>query len=132
MSQLPRAIGLALCDQVIFERGTNKPTLVGCFSQLTFADFPSEPRPFDVFASLTDGRGVVPLRFFVTHLDTDEEIYYRLVNVAFPEPLRIVTVCVRIRRFSFPAAGVYLVAFRSGEEVIAEKRLLVFSSGEIT
>ena len=57
MIPTPRAQGLTLCDYVIREEGTAKATLVGTFTGIRTDGFPSTPRPFCVFASLTDGLG---------------------------------------------------------------------------
>ena len=32
MIQPPKALGMFLCDQVIFDRDTQKPCLIGCFT----------------------------------------------------------------------------------------------------
>ena len=80
MIQPPKAIGLFLCDQVIFDRDTQKPCLIGCFAGLAVNEFPSGPQRFDVFSVLTDGLGDVTIDLTATHLDTEDEVYMRAPN----------------------------------------------------
>jgi hypothetical protein len=65
MSQRPSAISLMICDQVIFERVTHKPYLLGVFTGLAVDGFPTGPQKLDIFAALTDGHGKVTIRLTV-------------------------------------------------------------------
>ena len=66
-SQKPRPISLMLCDQVIFEQGTQKPYLLGVFTGLAADCFPTAPQRFDIFAALTDG--VAQLHAHLRHVN---------------------------------------------------------------
>jgi hypothetical protein len=74
MSQRPSAVSLMLCDQVIFEEGTQKPYLLGVFTGLAVEIFPTPPQKLDVFAALTDGSGDVTMTMSVVHLEVNQEI----------------------------------------------------------
>ncbi len=53
----PTAIGMALCDQVIIDDRTKKPSLIGIFTGIAVDDFPSDPQRFSAWAWLTaDGK----------------------------------------------------------------------------
>ncbi len=65
MTQPPSALSLILCDQVIFEHETRKPTVVGIFTTITCPHFPSPPKTVDVFAMVTDGIGCVNLEMVI-------------------------------------------------------------------
>ena len=41
MPQRPSALSLMLCDQVVFEQGTQKPYLLGVFTGVAADTFPS-------------------------------------------------------------------------------------------
>jgi hypothetical protein len=130
MIQPPKVIGLFLCDQVIFDRDTQKPCLIGCFAGKAVDDFPSGPQKFDVFAALTDGLGDVTMDLAVTHLETDQEIYSRQFPFRFPDPLRVIHLYFRVRTCEFPARGSYLFTLAMGEVEIASCRLRVYQLGE--
>jgi hypothetical protein len=124
--QRPSALGLMLCDQVIIERDTNKPTLVGVFKGLGCSQFPSTPRPMEVFAILTDGQGLINLDIVVIRLETDERTAARRIVQEFPTPLDEVDVRFRLRTLSFPAPGTYLFELQADGEAICHRRLRVY------
>ena len=126
----PKALGLFLCDQVIIERGTQKPSLIGCFAGRAVSEFPSGPQKFDVFAALTDGMGDVTIDLTVTHLETDQEIYTRRFPFRFPDPLKVVHLYFQVRACDFPAQGNYLFTLSVGEAEIATCRLRVYQLGD--
>src|SRR5438552_2682291 len=119
-----------LCDQVVFEQGTQKPYLLGVFTGIAAENFPTIPRPFDVFAALTDGLGRVTMTLSVVHLDADQEIYSQSVTIRFPDPLRVVNVRIRVRRLSLEIAGTYLFTLTVDDEEIASRRVRVYQVGE--
>jgi hypothetical protein len=126
MVQPPKSLGLFLCDQVIFERGTQKPSLICCFAGMAVRGFPSGPQRFDVFAALTDGLGDVTIDLTATHLETDQEIYARRLSLRFPDPLQVVHFRYRVFDCDFPAPGAYLFALFAGEVEIAACRVYVY------
>jgi len=74
MPQRPSAVSLMLCDQVVFEQGTQKPYLLGVFTGVAVDGFPTAPQRFDVFAALTDGQGDVTMSLTVVHLAGHSQI----------------------------------------------------------
>jgi hypothetical protein len=129
MPQRPSAISLMLCDQVVFEHGTQKPYLLGVFTGIAAETLPTVPRRFDVFAALTDGFGDVTMVLSVRHLDTDREIYSQTLVVRFPDPLRVVNLRFRVRQLTFDAAGTYLFALAVDDEEVAARRVRVYPVG---
>ncbi len=130
MEELPRSVSLVLCDQVIFEKNTEKPTLVGCFDGMAVGEFPATSKVFDVFATLTNGHGRFRMEVVATLLATDQEIYNQFLEVTFPDPLKLVHFRYRVRTCSFPSAGMYVFSLRCGNEVVADRRLRVYRMEE--
>src|SRR5947207_1192693 len=94
--QRPAAIGLMLCDQVLFEQGTQKPSLIGIFTGMPVEGFPARTR-FDAFAALTDGLGTGIIDLIVTRMETDKEIGVQSRELTFPDPLHMVHLRFRFR-----------------------------------
>jgi hypothetical protein len=130
MVQRPSAISLMLCDQVVFERETQKPYLLGVFTGVSADHIPTPPQRFDIFAALTDGLGDVRMTLTVEHLDTNQEIYSQHVTVRFSDPFQVVNVRFRIRHLVYPAAGTYLFALIANDEELATRRIRVYEVGE--
>jgi hypothetical protein len=129
MPQRPSAISLMLCDQVVFEQGSQKPYLLGVFTGVAADNFPTVPQRFDVFAALTDGQGTVTMTLSVVHLDTNQEIYSQGMTVSFPNPLRVVNLRFRVRQLIFDVAGSYLFALMIDDQEIAARRVRVYQAG---
>jgi hypothetical protein len=130
MIQHPKPLSLMLCDQVIFELGTQKPSLIGVFNGLGCSQFPSTPRPIDVFAALTDGQGQGDFSLTVTHLETEYEIARQEMTMMFPDPLRVVNFRFRFQNLSFPKPGVYVFELFAEEEALCHRRILAFLKEE--
>jgi hypothetical protein len=129
MAQRPSAISLMLCDQVVFERGTEKPYLLGVFTGVAVDRVPTAPQRFDIFAALTDGLGDVTMTLSVVHLETNQEIYTQKLTVSFPDPLQVDNLRFRVRQLTYAASGTYLFALTAGDEELAARRVRVYGSG---
>ncbi len=129
MLQKPK-VGLILCDQVVFEQGTQKPYLLGVLSGKSFESFPTGPQQFDVFAPLRDGLGSGKMTLRVVRLAAvNEEIFSQTWAVDFPDPLCVINLRFRFRYLKFNAPGIYLFALVVENEEIATRRLRVFQVG---
>lgn len=130
MKQIPATIGVYLCEQVIIEEATKNVTLVNCFTRREMRQFPSEPFPIVVFATLTDGLGVLDLEVILQRLDTLEEILRRAVTIRFTDPLHQGRLRLRVRDFSVPVAGYYAASIKIDGELIAQRRFLISQKEE--
>ena len=129
MPQPPSAISLMLCDQVVFEQGTQKAYLLGVFTGVAAERFPTVPQRFDIFAALTDGAGDVTMTLRVVHLESDQEIYVQKMKVHFSNPLQVVNLRYRVRHLIYDAAGTYQFTLAVEDQEIAGRRVRVYSTG---
>src|SRR5262245_37850614 len=83
MTPKPTAIALTVCDQVIVDERTKKPSLIGVFTGLGVDDFPSDPQRFSVCATLTGSTGQGRMEVRVVQLATGDQIYDQAGLVAF-------------------------------------------------
>jgi hypothetical protein len=131
MIQRPRALGLFVCDQVIFEVGTGKPSLIGIFTGISCSEFPSVPRPFDVYAALTDGQGEGQFSLRVINLENELALADQSMTIAFPDPLQVVYFKFRFRQLSFPQAGFYVFELLAEDEPVCHQRIKVYLGEEL-
>ena len=108
MTPEPTAIALTICDQVIVDERTKKPSIIGMFTGLGVEQFPSDPQRFSVCASLTGGVGDGRIELSVSQASTGETIYQQAGTIHFPDRTDMVNVFFRIRKLRFPAPGFYL------------------------
>jgi hypothetical protein len=125
-------LGLTLCDLIIVEEETEKVSLIGTFTKLEVEEFPSAPKPFCVFAALTNGSGDATIDLVVTRLDTDEDLYEEGVGVHFPGKLTEVQLLFRIQDWTFPAPGWYQFVLLVDGEWVAQRRLEVSVAEELS
>jgi len=128
MPQLPTPISLMLCDQVVFEQGTQKPYLLGVFTGIAVEEFPTPPQRFDVFTAFTDGLGDVTMTLNVVHLESNNEVYSQTMVLAFPDPLRVVNLRFRVRQLMFDSPGTYLFALTVDDQELAARRVRVYQA----
>jgi hypothetical protein len=122
---VPVAVGLMLCDQVIVDKDTYKPSPLGIFTGLAVADF-AESQRFSAFAVLTNGRGEATLELVVFRLDSGDQIYSQRFATTFPDPLAVVNINIRIRRIRFPAAGWYDFVLCVNSQHVCQRRIRVY------
>lgn len=130
MTPTPAAIGLWICERVIIESGTTNPSLISLFSGIAVRELPAASAPFSVFASLTDGQGRGRIGLQVEYLKNGNTIYQQEREIQMPSPLLVVNVHFRIRQIRFPGEGEYGVNLLVDDELLARRRLRVYTSGE--
>jgi len=123
MTPTPTALSLSLCDYVIIEEGTGKPSLIGCLDRLIVPDFPSPPRDFALAAELTGGRGRGRIAVDITRPDTGESIPLTRADVYFRDPLFVVRYRTRVIECSFPVPGRYGVMLFVDGEVVGQRTI---------
>jgi len=121
----PVALGLMLCDQVIVEEGTRKVSHIGGFNSLRGREFPFDPLPFCVLATLTDGQGEAEITLTVTDLESDEETYSFNRDLTFPDRFAEVHILFRLNEITFPVPGSYMFTLMVDGDWIAQRRIRV-------
>jgi hypothetical protein len=128
MSQVPTAIGMVLCDQVILEKGTNNVTPVNCFNVREIDSLPGQTT-FFALAWLADGKGEMVTELVVERLDTMEETFRLNRKVVFSDRLGETRLIARIRGCNFPIAGPYQISLIIERELIAHRKFFVRKKG---
>lgn len=129
MIQIPVAIGLTVCEQVIVEEKTRNITLVNCLARLRVREVPSTPQRLVIYARLTDGLGDGKVTLKMLHPDTLEELLIQNAAAKFSHPLQEFNAVFR-GPFSFPVEGRYQINLFADGESIAQRVLDVFIKKE--
>ncbi len=127
----PVARGLFLCDLVIQDGRSKKLTLVNIFERVRVDEFPSVPKPFAVYAWLTDGFGEVALRIEVESPDGTDIVYSQDAVARFTSRLGTLHFQFKVAHCSFPSAGMHSVVLYANGAPIAQARFeVVLLEGE--
>jgi hypothetical protein len=129
MTPTPVSLSMSLCDYVIVEERTGKPSLIRCFDRLVVSDFPSQPRDFSLAAELTGGRGRGRVSVDMTRPDTGESIPWTYADVYFRDPLFVVRYRTRLTDCTFPVPGGYTVSLLVDGELAGQRILQISPSG---
>jgi hypothetical protein len=121
MTPPPITVNLWLCEGVVFDSLTGRPSLINVFSTRRFAEFPTEPVSFSVFSRLTDGRGRGTMRLELWRLDEEswEEVYRVEGDIVFRDPLEILNVAIPLSEVSFPAPASYQFVLSIDDQAVA-------------
>lgn len=122
--------GLLICERVEHNPRTRRLTLVNRTTAIAFRRFPTRPRRFSVFASLTNGLGRIPIRLEIVHLETDAVVSAYRGKMEFTDRLREEPFLLNIRDYSFSAPGTYQFTLYAADEPLASQilRLTLHSS----
>ena len=72
-----------------------------------------------VYASITDGRGTIPLGIRIIHEESEEKIAEIKGNLAFTNPLQVIQLVWEFRGLKIPKSGSYAVEILSDEVILS-------------
>ena len=126
MSHPPFALALVICDQILNEPGTNKPTLVGLFSAIFAAQFPCVHPRLGIYLALTDGYGANRIIMRIIDGTTETtEVWRGEFDTAFPDPRAVNETYMIVGPLTFPSPGEYRLRVESNDGILMERRILV-------
>ena len=128
---LPYPLAMVICDHIWVDPGTGKKTLLGLFSMIHAKKFPAKHPLLAVHVSLTDGRGVTPIRLRLVDAEDDSEpILDETGDIDFTDPRIICDMTFHAANVSFQRPGEYRFQLFAHEELLMERRVLVIDTGD--
>ena len=125
----PQARSLLLCDQLVVEERTRNVSLINCFTQKVFDQFPSPPMTCFAFAALSNGFGQFPIKLEIESLEHVEWRYEYTQNAMFLDRMKEMRFWVRLVEIRFPGPGAYAVTLSIDNEVLADTRIEIRKRG---
>lgn len=118
--------GILLSDNSIVEEGTRKRSIIGCFDQFIFPQFPVQIGRFWITAWMTNLAGTLSQMELTTRIEetgSAHVVFSGATNVQFPEetsldPSNIMALSTQITGIIFPKPGIYTITLLlNGDEV---------------
>ena len=118
--------GILMSDLSIVEHGTQKRSVIGCFDNFAFAQFPISLGRFWVtswIANLVGTVSTVELTCRIQEMASAHVLFSSSTNITFPDgtaldPTNTLALNIPIDGLTFPRSGIYtIVLLLSGEEV---------------
>ncbi len=121
----PALLSMVICDQVIREQGTKKPSLIGLFANINSTTFPCIHPQLYVYITVVGGRGkqVGKLRF--VRDDPSTPIMQAQGDVQFPNPVATVDMEFCLKKLRFEKAGLFHFEFWLDDDIIGQRSLSV-------
>ena len=128
----PFPLAMVICDFIYRDPYTRKYTLMGLFTTITGIEFPLHHPFLFVYASLTGGRGKIPLRLELTNADDDSEPLTTVDGEidSQNDPRATHEIAFALPGLRFPKQGEYRISLYANDEFMVERRLLVFNPKE--
>src|SRR5438105_9143223 len=101
MIQIPKVVGLTLCDHIDIDPQTGQFSLVGIFHSRYFRQFPSPVVGFTVYAALYGGRGEGTIELKINRAETETEVYRFRRWFSLPSR-QLVNAELKVKRCVFP------------------------------
>jgi hypothetical protein len=117
---------ILLSDQSIVEQGTQKRTIVGCFDQFVFPQFPATYPRFFITSWVTNAEGTLSeldLTMRIEQKGSVHVVHSSSINIPLGEERKfertqMLAFAIPVPSITFPTPGVYTVlVFFNGEEV---------------
>lgn len=122
----PIPLGMIICDSVIRDRETGKPTLVGCFASMLVEKFPAVHPSLCVYVVVTDARGKVP--FSLKLVDVEENkppLFEGRFEAKVDDPKTVAEIVFNLEGLRFHGPGNYRFQLFAAGEFLMERRLEV-------
>lgn len=122
----PFPLAMVICDGIHKDPGTNKLTLLGCFSVIGVTKLPAVHPSMGLYIELTNGRGIVPV--LCRLVDADEEfkpLWEHKGEIEIQDPRVVLQIALQMEGVVFSRAGEYRIQLFACNEFLMERRVLV-------
>lgn len=122
---LPKVLAMIICDTVIEDVESHKKSLIGIFDHVHTPTLPGIVNELNVYLSLTDGRGVIPVELRCIRASDELELFQTDGEVEFHDPLAVVDLHFRFQSCEFPDEGWYRFQILCVGELLQERKFAV-------
>lgn len=127
----PYPLAMVVCDMIWRDSATGKSYLMGLFSNIRLAEFPSVFPMVAVHVALTDGHGKQKIRLRLVDVNEEREaLFDRDGEVEFPDPMAVVELNIFVGSIRFEHAGEYRFQLYGGQALLMERRVFVVESSK--
>jgi hypothetical protein len=126
----PKCKALLLCDRIIVDRDTGRPSLIDVFTDVTLPGFPGTLEPFRIFLQIADGIGDYNLSLELCDLREDSIIARTLVaEVSFRERPQKLDLVISVDSLPLPHEGGYDLVMFADDQEIDRQRFIALVDG---
>jgi hypothetical protein len=121
----PILLAVIICDQVILDSITRKPSIIGAFENISAVKYPARHPRLAFFCQLTNGRGRTKINVRLVDVDKEDEVVFeRGIEAEFKDIRQVVNFNFDISGIVFPHEGEYRFQIYAGTELLGERRII--------
>lgn len=121
----PVLLSVIICDLVIIDRITEKPSIIGAFETISAPKYPARHPKLTFFCQLTNGHGKVEVTVKLVHVqDEDKTLFEGTVEQEFKDVRQVANLTFDIGGIVFPEPGEYRFQIYAGTEFLGERRIV--------
>lgn len=121
----PVLLSVIICDTVIIDRITDKPSIIGAFETISAPKYPARHPRLALFCQLTNGHGKVKITVRLVDVqEEDKTLFEATVEHKFRDVREVANLTFDIGWIVFPHSGEYRIQVYAGTEFLGERRVI--------
>lgn len=122
----PLLLSAIVCDQVILDRFTNRPSIISAFDTLAAPKFPARHPSLTFFGQLTNGRGKVEVSAKLVDIDREDKVLMETkTEGTFTDIRQVVNLIFNLCGIVFPHPGEYRLQLYVGGAFLGERSIVL-------
>ena len=121
----PVLLSVIICDLVIIDRITNKPSIIGAFETISAPKYPARHPRLVFFCQLTNGHGKTRITVKLVDVQQkDKTLFEGTIEQKFRDVREVANLTFDIGGMVFPHPGEYRFQIYAGTELLGERRIV--------
>jgi hypothetical protein len=121
----PVLLSVIICDLVIIDRITDKPSIIGAFETISAPKYPARHPQLALFCQLTNGHGKAKITMMLVDVqEEDKTLFEGAVEQKFRDVREVASLTFDIGGMVFPHPGEYRFQIYAGTEFLGERRII--------
>ncbi|KPL24430.1 MAG: hypothetical protein AMJ75_03760 [Phycisphaerae bacterium SM1_79] len=121
----PVLLSVIICDMVIIDRITDKPSIIGAFETISAPQYPARHPRLALFCQLTNGHGKAEITVRLVDVQQEDKTLFKgTVEHKFRDVREVSNLTFDIGGIVFPHSGEYRLQVYTGTEFLGERRVI--------
>jgi len=121
----PLLLSAIICDTVILDALTRKPTIIGIFENISAPRYPARHPRLAFFCEFTNGHGKTKITVRLVDIQQEDKVLFeQAVEAEFSDVRQVVNLTFDIGGILFPHPGEYRIQVYAGTEFRGERRII--------
>ncbi|MCJ7778241.1 MAG: hypothetical protein MUP16_08010 [Sedimentisphaerales bacterium] len=121
----PVLLSVIICDLVIIDRITDRPSIIGAFEAISAPKYPARHSRLALFCQLTNGHGKDKINVRLVDVQEEDKTLFEVAaEQEFKDVRQVANMTFEIGGIVFPHPGEYRFQVYAGTEFLGERRII--------